>query len=333
MKKLQETEYMYGSARIRAMENRMVGRERVNTLIEARSRDEVLARLAEYGLSDKTDGEGSTEAMLLTLLREAYADVEDAAPEAAVFTPFRYPYDCNNVKAAIKCRIREIDPGDMLFDFGSVPASAVMTALDEKKYGVFPPRMAAAIPAACEAYAKSRDPQQIDAILDAACYADMLAAFTDAGNPTLVDWLRAKIDLTNTMICLRIIRMARGEVGRMFLSDSLLPGGTLPESLFLTAYDGDEEALWASLARTRYEKPVERIALTDGSLSAIERCVDDAWMELVRAGARVPFGAPVLGGYLIGTETAVKNIRIILASKEAGLDKAVIRERVRESYV
>ena len=56
-------------------------------------------------------------------------------------------------------------------------------------------------------------------------------------------------------------------------------------------------------------------------------------MTLVREGARIPFGAPVAGGYLIGCETAVKNIRIVLAAKEAGLDTSVLRERVRLSYV
>lgn len=347
MKKLQETEYMYGSARVRALENHIVGRERMNTLIEARSVNEVLTRLAEYGLTVKAEetapgqkrsAQGTAqsamqEQMLLDVLKEAYAEVEHSAPEPAVFAPFRYPYDCNNIKAAVKCRIRGIPADVMLFDFGTVPASDVERVLEEKHYDVYPPAMAAAIPAAEEAYAKSRDPQQIDAILDAACYADMLAVFTEAGNPVLIDWLRAKIDLTNLMICLRIIRMRRGTIGRMFLQNSLLPGGTWGKEFFLAAYDGGEDALWASLPKTRYAHLGEAAARSDKSLSAVERIADDEWMALVRQGAKVPFGAPVLGGYLIGCEVSVKNIRIILAAKEAGLDKAVIRGRVRESYV
>ena len=45
------------------------------------------------------------------------------------------------------------------------------------------------------------------------------------------------------------------------------------------------------------------------------------------------FGAAVVGGYLVGCETSVKNIRIILAAKDAGLAPDVIRERIRVSYV
>ena len=65
----------------------------------------------------------------------------------------------------------------------------------------------------------------------------------------------------------------------------------------------------------------------------MERCADDCWMSIVKEGARVAFGAPVLAGYLVGWAAAVKNIRMVLAAKEAGLDIAVIRERVGESYV
>ena len=59
MKKLQPTEYMYASARMRAMENRLIGRERMELLVEARSADEVMDRLTEFGLSP-AETEGTT---------------------------------------------------------------------------------------------------------------------------------------------------------------------------------------------------------------------------------------------------------------------------------
>ena len=95
---------------------------------------------------------------------------------------------------------------------------------------------------------------------------------------------------------------------------------------------GEEARLWEALSPTAYY----RLAHVEGDprpLSAVEKACDDLYMSLVREGARIPFGAPVAGGYLIGCETAVKNIRIVLAAKEAGLDTSVLRERVRLSYV
>lgn len=344
MKKINATEYTYASARIRAMENRLVGRERVDVLAGLKTGGDVMTKLSEYGVApaaesaENTPAKGASaamgrEEMLTALLRTACEEVAAAVPDPAVFSWFRYPYDCNNIKTVIKCHIRGIDPEGMLFDFGTVTAEETVRLLTEGKYVAFPTAMAAAIPEAREAYAKTGDPQQIDAILDKACYTDMLSSAESSGSQTILGWIKAKIDLVNIMMCLRILRMKRGETGRNFMNTGLLEGGYLPTTLFGELYDGGEETLWSGLAMGRYSRFARAVEGTDQSLSAIERCADDHWMFLVREGARVPFGVEVAGGYLIGCETSVKNIRIILAAKDAGLSSDVLKERIRESYV
>ena len=341
MKKLQSTEYLYASARIRSMENRLVGRDRIEILIESRTVREAMDRLAEYGIAPvETDGAAplgeavsvAREAMLLAVLKEAFDEVEAAVPDGTLFRYLRYPYDCNNIKAAIKCGIRGIPATDMLFDFGTVPADRVEAILREGKYDAFPPAMAAAIPAARDAYDRTADPRRIDTVLDKACYADMLTAAEATGDETLIAWVKARIDLTNILTTLRILRMGTGSVGEAFLSEALLTGGTLDGDFFTKAYAEGETRFWEALSPTAYY----RLAQVEGDprpLSAVEKACDDLYMNLVREGARIPFGAPVAGGYLIGWETSAKNIRIILAAKDAGLDNTVLRERVRVSYV
>jgi len=339
MKKLQPTEYTYASARIRALENRMVGREGMEALIEAKNTDEVMARLAEYGLtpSEVEVGEplaetanGAREGMLLKVLQAAYDEVESSVPDPALFRYFRYPYDCNNLKAAIKCAVRGISAEGMLFDFGTVPACEVEELLREGKYEKFPAAMAAAVPVAREQYHKTGDPRCIDVTLDKACYQDMLA--DSAGDATLQGWVRAKIDLTNFLMALRILRMGMGEAGVGFLSNALLAGGTLPAELLLSACREGEGRLWEAIRPT----PYGRLLQVEGDprpLFAVEKAADDLYMEQVRKDAKTPFGAAVAAGYLVGWETAVKNIRIVLAAKDAAIGAAVIRERIRLSYV
>lgn len=349
MKQLQPTEYMYASARIRSQEKYLVGRERLDVLAEAPTGREVMERLAEYGLTppEVEDGTGATdrgpltdseamslarEGMLLAILRNAYREVETAVPDPTVFRYFRYPYDANNLKAAVKCAIRGISAADMLFDFGTVPADRVEALVRDGDLRDFPPAMAAATPRAREAYDRTGDPREIDVILDRACFSDMLDAVTATGETTLIGWLRARIDLTNILICLRILRMKQGEAARPFLASALLPGGTLEESFFLDAYAGGEGGLWDALVPTPYAV-LGRVEGEVRPLSLVERAADDCHMNLVRDGARVPFGAPVVGGYLYGCETAVKNLRILLAAKDAGLSPDTLRERMRVSYV
>ena len=71
----------------------------------------------------------------------------------------------------------------------------------------------------------------------------------------------------------------------------------------------------------------------NGELWALEKWSDDYWMELAREAKFIPFGAEVLIGYAVALEYEIKNIRILLAGKDAELPSDVIRERLRKSYV
>ena len=88
----------------------------------------------------------------------------------------------------------------------------------------------------------------------------------------------------------------------------------------------------SSLRGTRYA-PLCDVEGEPPALRDLERTADDCLMALVKPAARLPFGAPVAVGFLYGWETAVKNLRILLAAHAAGWDTAAIRERSRLSYV
>ena len=47
----------------------------------------------------------------------------------------------------------------------------------------------------------------------------------------------------------------------------------------------------------------------------------------------VPSGLEVMIAFLAAHEYEVKNLRILLSGKEAGIPVATIRERIRDSYV
>ena len=225
----------------------------------------------------------------------------------------------------------------MMFDFGTVPPETVIGAVTDGTFDVLPAAFAEAAKKAYDGFLETGDPRRIDALLDRACFLSMSEAANAAGEPALIGWMQAKADLQNAVITLRILRMRRGEMGRLFLEDSLLPGGTLTPAFFLDLYGDGEKALWTALgapAMPSYMQSfVKRAERVGTSPAAVEKALDDSWLELVRKDAKTPFGAAVPAGYICGWETAVKNIRIVLAAKEAGLSGTTVRERVRDSYV
>ena len=332
--KYRESDYLYGSARIRALEGQRIGKDRLERMLEANTSDDVMAMLSDHGFTwSGTDG-ASREECLLSALSEGYVELERSADGVRSPVRFlRYPYDCNNVKALIKCFARGIAPDTMLFDsLGTVSAEQAKIAFESKDYRMFPPCMAKAISEAEESFAQTGNPQTVDLILDKACYADMLEDTRQSGIAYAVRLVEAKIDLTNLITCLRLIRMNSGAAADAFLQEVLLSGGMLDRTLFTEALAAGEQSMVEHLTYSRYAGFAALLA-EESPLHALEKWADDFWMELARDAKFVPFGAEVLIGYAIALEYEVKNIRILLAGKDAGLASDVIRERLRKSYV
>lgn len=330
------TEYMYGSARVRAMENGIIGNSRLRALIDSRSLSDALEKLSSFGLKLDRREDGAVigaDTALAEILRTAYTEICEMYPDTNVFEWLRYPYDCNNLKLAIKCRIRNLSADELMFGFGSVGAAATIDSVFSGDYTAFPKNMAEAAALATDEYSRTRDPRVIDTLIDRACYSDMLECAMESGEAVFVNWVKTKIDLTNIMTTLRMMRMNNTVGGRIFLEGALLPNGEIPTSDLLAAYDDGEETLFYQLSVGKYSGLAADMKKTDASLSSLERCCDNYYMNLIKAVKWMPFGAPLLAAYLIAREYEVKNIRIILAAKDAGLGADVIFERLRESYV
>ncbi|MBR3893550.1 MAG: V-type ATPase subunit [Clostridia bacterium] len=329
------TDYLYHSARIRALECALLGRDRLEKILAADG-EAVLTLLNEYGITPVTDAESGRllrEETLLGELHGSYAEIASLASDETVLRLWRYPYDCNNVKAAIKGFIRRIDPRSMMFDFGTLETETVIAMAQSGDFSALPPAMAIAADEAVQAFAKTKNPQQIDLLLDRACYADMLAAAERSGVAFAVALVREKIDLINLLIVVRILRMKLGESGKALLSASLLTGGNLSLAQLLSWFAAGESVMWDRLYYTSYGKLSEAVAASDRSLTAVERSADDFWMAHVKEAKYASFGPEVLIAFLQAHEYQVRNLRIILAGKTAGLPAETIRERIREGYV
>lgn len=329
-------DYLFGSANVRTLESAIIGRDRLSLLLDAKSVREAYALLEEFGVTLIRNGESGTvarEETLLCILRNAYGRIKELTPGDAALSLWLYPYDCNNLKAAIKCAARGIEPYSMTFDFGTVSAQDTVEAVRMGNYEAFPERMRTAAAEATAEFAKTGNPQAVDLILDKACYADMLDAAKKSECDYVLRLVTAKIDLANIMILLRVLRMRSGEAGRILLEGALLDGGALSASELLSYYTAGENALWEGLKRTAYRELRDLFVISDKSLTAAERIADNLLMKTVREARFIPMGLEVMVAFLLAHEYEVKNLRIVLSGKEAGLDVQTIRERIRDSYV
>ena len=328
--------YMYGSARIRALENQLIGGERLERLLNAGSLNRCVELMREMGVTvivDEETGALLREETLERRLKQAYTEVLQLSEDAAFLRLWLFPYDCNNIKALIKCRYREISPQGMLFDFGTVPSEQLTEILHRGSENTLPPPFGAAAEEAAHALAATANPQTVDLILDAACWRAMLEEAKKSGVRFAVKLVQQRIDLINLLTCLRRMRMSAGAVREVLPRELLLEGGTLSyEELSALSEEGESHFL-KRLEYTPYEKFSNRVNAEGFPVGQMEREAENFFLEAVREARMIPFGAEPILGYLLAVEYEVKNLRILLSGYGIGLSKETVRERMRGSYV
>ena len=94
---------------------------------------------------------------------------------------------------------------------------------------------------------------------------------------------------------------------------------------------GRAKKAWLSLI-LRQEYFLSLAAMSGGALTAFELLCDNALMDYIRAAKLRSFGAAHVSAYLAAMENETTAARMILTGRLAGLQPAVIRERLRETY-
>lgn len=331
-KKLKEYDYLYISARIHAMENKLLTRERMERMLSARSAEEASKVLAECGYGDfpsltPAAIEGVLDAARLSL----FAELRRAAPDPAIVDVFCIKYDYHNAKVLLKAEATGQSPDELLLDAGRYPAGRLKEDYLQGDLSRYSATFAQAVAQAKELLASSGDPQAVDLLLDRAYYTEMLAAAKAARSPFLEGYVRLLIDAANLRSAVRCARMGKGSD---FLSQVLLPGGNVEAHVLTSGKGNDLAAVFR--AGPLSDAAAAGAALTapgSGELTAFERLCDNAVMGYLAQARRIPFGEQAVIGYLYARENEFTAIRTILSGRMAGLDGDTIRERLREAYV
>lgn len=332
MPKQKDTDYLSISARIRAMENRLLTRERLERMLEARSNDEAVKVLTECGYGDfGVLNPSSLEEKLKQSRSEIYQDLRSAVPDPRLIDVFRIKYDYHNAKVLLKSQAVGSDETRLLTDGGRYQAEALREAFLKEDFRNWSAPFREAVARAKETLAASGDPQAADFILDKAYFGEMLSTAEAVGSEFLTGYVKLLIDAANLRSAVRSARMGRGAD---FLSQVLVPGGTVSEKSIAAAGATELAALFGGGALA--EAAVLGATLTSagsGHLTEFERLCDNAIMRYLSSAHYIPFGEQVPVSYLYAREAELTAIRIIMTGRMAGLDAEIIRERLRESYV
>ncbi|HPU00420.1 MAG TPA: V-type ATP synthase subunit C [Bacillota bacterium] len=327
--------YAYAVGRIRALERRLIDRNRFNRMIEAPSPEEVLKILAETDYAAAMAGLESVydfEPALRDELGRSYLELKKMSPRPEIIDLFLLRFDIHNLKALFKARYLGTE-AEMLYSFGTLSLPLLREAVAALDFRELPPRLRCAAAQVADEFALSSDSQAIDLILDRFLYDELVSSSREMGSHFLEEFFQKQVDLINIKTFIRLQRIGRD---RAFLQKVLLPHGRLGPEFFIALYGNSLEQLAGELAAGEYGPLVGeglRHWLERKSLARLEKLSDDFLTAFLQRGKHTPFGLEALVGYLWAREMEIKNIRLILVGKINRLPQEAIRERMRHAYL
>lgn len=322
-----DTDYLSVSARIRAMENRLLTRERMDRMIDAADDGEARKVLAECGYPEG----GSLDQALAQARADVFRDMESAVPDPRLVEIFQLKYDYHNGKALLKAAAMGRDPQPILLPGGRYDPAQLTEGWRREELRGCSPAFQKAMTQAKALLEDSHDPQQADLILDRACFEEMAQLARDLDSRFLQRYVQLLVDVANLRTAVRVHRMGREPE---FLRQVLLPGGSVSEQSIAAARGENLGDLFHTGGLAQAAELGAKLAQPGaGAMTDFERACDDAVTAYLASERRVPFGEEPVVGYLYAREAEFTAIRTIFAGRAAKLEGDVIRRRLRETYV
>ena len=329
--KPRDTDYLYLSARLKAMEKNMLTREKLARLISARTDEDAVKLLTESGWS----GFEATDLVALeqeiSHQRKTVFDlIYSYAPDAGIIDLFRLKYDYHNIKVLIKSTAQGLDGRSLLSNAGTIDPVALTNMFNEQNYNRMHPLMGTAVQEAADLLARTGDPQLCDLLLDSAMTAQMLAFAKASESEFLLGYVKLSIDLGNLRV---LTRAAMTKKGFDFLQRAIFSGGNVDCSQVREVTPDLLRSLFGFGALSDASDAAAEALSTGGALAGLDMACDNALIEYIRASRLIPFGEATVISYLLAFEAQLVAVRTVMVGRASGLREEQISERLRMSYV
>lgn len=332
MKQTKDIDYIFLSTRVKAMERNLLTRERIARMLEAQTNEDAAKVLTECGYSEMTEiTNRELDRVLSEQQQHMMSDLGGSDASKYIVDVFKLRYDYHNAKVLVKTEALGVDPASLLMGGGRYERQRLAEDYQREEMLAYSDLFRHGVARAREILGSTGDPQQADFILDRAYFEELTALAQASENSFLAGYAALSVDVANLRSCVRASRLSRGAD---FLNQVLVPGGTVSVRALAAARGEELNGLFrVGRLAAAAEEGAARSAPGSGALTEFERLCDNAVMDYLSDGRRVPFGVEPILGYLYAREAEATTIRIIMSGRMAGLDTETIRERLRESYV
>ena len=322
---MQNKDYLYAVASIRACENSLLKQSDLEQLINAPDYKKAVSLLAEKGYEEPEGTDYS--AMLDRHMEEIWALVKKSAPEAEELNAFIVKNDFQNLKAILKSEVMAYKAQDYFATPSVIEPEELFDAVDKREFDRLPEFISQCAADAYDVLAKTGNGQLCDVTIDTATLG-AIEKFADMGNDsTLSEYAHKYVLCADIKTAYRCMRTKKNAA---FVKLAIAPCPLVSADGLVSAVLEGEEAFFEFLSAnglSDFKEALERNA------SAFEKYCDDCMLEIIKKAKMTAFGVSPLAAYYVAKETEVKCLRIILSAKLSSVSNDTIRERMRELYV
>lgn len=323
--------YIYAAARVRSQENRLISGEKLRRMAQASLAD-ALRMLSESGYGGAVQLTAQNiNAAIAEELGMAKSFTCEVTPNKQKTDVFLMQTDITSLKLLLKLRcLNGTIEGVPLSTAGVFEPSELRHMVEHGSYEQLPKIIADTLTMLEIKLYDAPSPRLISVELDKA-YVSYALSIKDS---FINEYYRIFSEYTNAIILLR-----EREIGaspeRVF--GYLLPGSSITREAFMEHFDAPLDAL----DKTMFENSPLRAGLSrafleasrKNSIAPIEKCRDNALMELARSGRNECENLLPLFGYMLAKQQEAKAIRLVFTLKLSGESSDTILERLRELYV
>lgn len=321
--------------RIRVYETKLLDKSKLDRMIDAGSADEALKVLqeTEYGnLVSNIKRADEYEIVLSEELKRLFNLMYEISPVKALVDLMSIKYDYQNIKVIIKGIFLKEDLSHLIMSVGSLNSLKLKESIENKDLIDFPPIIREGINNAILIFENTKDPQMIDIILDKYMFKSLIHIKNEIKDAFIDKYVAALIDTTNLKTLLRVKKQNKD---KEFLKSVIIEGGSDKDKV-VSMLNDEVENIYEKLSSSSYaefiKSGIEYYSKT-GSVSLLEKLVDNFIMYIMKDAKIIPFGAAPILAYIYAKETEIKIIRIIMVGKINNISGELVRERLRDIYV
>ena len=326
-----QSSYPFASARVKALEPRLITKEKLGRLIEAKDYDAAMRQLVEFGYGQSVSG-SDFEAMIQKELDEADALLLALSPSDVFTQIIRAHRDYYNLKVIIKLFMRGMSLEGIDLLPGNINVETLRRAIAENNYFELPETMKDALAYIDKQFIITTDASIIGVALDRAYAKGVSALVEKMNNPLITRYFTAYFDLSNIIAMLRV--RASGEPRETF-ERAFLKGGRIDKRTLLNAFEVPNDGFLKAAAKDEYSDILAAAFddyLKTGSLYMMEKARDDYLLSLLKEQRYDMFGIGPLMGYYIAKQHEASAVRMVMTAKQGGIDPDVVSKRLKELY-